>query len=43
MNTLVYVHIEGLGLLALARKEENTHSGLRFGHKFWLVFDTMCE
>jgi hypothetical protein len=30
----MYIHISGLGLLALAHKEENTHTGVRFGHNF---------
>jgi hypothetical protein len=34
MDTLMYIHISGLGLLALAHKEENTHTGVRFGHNF---------
>jgi hypothetical protein len=34
MDTLMYIHISGLGLLALAHKEENTHTGVRFEHNF---------
>jgi hypothetical protein len=34
MDTLMYIHISGLGLLALAHKEENTHTGVRFRHNF---------
>jgi hypothetical protein len=34
MDTLTYIHISGLGLLALVHKEENTHTGVRFRHNF---------